>query len=617
MSEAPSLYNLCLDSIKDIILFGDDDLSSLYQLPTEIIDCLIPRLPALALQKFQDALPLNYGNEHEVASGSQRKRKRCENFETAWMTLYKSRFSDFRRLKPETCHYCHAKRVGIHDSGNKWQGRYWNSHIQKCLSVAAEKAVLPYFDGCLGEIKIPDTILLSMGYKQCGSYLEVDYSKLAYHCQHFGLYARRLTLHNVLLQTETCHLLRNSKLEELVVQWIKSKEQVEGVCKLLSQNVETLSSLHFNHCKLSAEFVNAICDSLFLKDIPTHRIQHFTVNTSRLLEFNSISIPTGLKSLLSSARCLCTADFRDSELRQNSARTVFSALFDASSNIAFLDLSENNISGWLSHFKWKPSSQLHLNPEICALKSLRVLKLRGSNLQKDDADCLNYALFHMPNLETLDLCDNPIADDGIMTLMPYFTRMAERVTPFVDLNLEECKLTFNGVKTLLQVLSSFKKPLNSLRIGDNNLGSEVGVQLGKFICTGIKELHFHDIGINSSGFLKAQEQITEGVKLVFINIRGNSGGVGAAKFISKLIISAPELVKIDASYNVLPAEAVSIISSSLETAKGTLQHLDLTGNALCSQPASIAMLKNVGSGHIDIVWPMPNSSAQFQYDDDP
>ena len=129
--------------------------------------------------------------------------------------------------------------------------------------------------------------------------------------------------------------------------------------------------------------------------------------------------------------------------------------------------------------------------------------------------------------------------------MPYFTRMAERITPFADLNLEECKLTFNGVKTLLQVLSSFKKPLNSLRIGDNNLGrytqnlqfiilymnsfkcfilicvtsSEVGVQLGKFICTGIKELHFHDIGINSSGFLKAQEQITEGVKLVFINIR--------------------------------------------------------------------------------------------------
>ncbi|KAK1353010.1 hypothetical protein POM88_052848 [Heracleum sosnowskyi] len=301
MREAPSLYSLCLDSIKDMILFGDDDLSGLYQLPTEIIDCLIPRLPAIALQKFQDALPLNHENGHEVASGSQRKRKRCDNFETAWMTLYKSRFSGFRLIKPADCSYCHAKRIGIHDFRNEWQELYWNSHIQKCLSVAAEKAVLPYFEGCLGEIKIPDSILLSMGYKQRGSYLEVDYSKLAYHCQHFGLYARYLTLQNVLLQTETCHLLRNSKLEAVVVQWIKSKEQVEGVCKLLSQNIETMASLRFNHCKLSSEFVNAICESLLVKDLPTHRIQHFTFNTSRLLEADSISIPAGLKSFLSSA----------------------------------------------------------------------------------------------------------------------------------------------------------------------------------------------------------------------------------------------------------------------------------------------------------------------------
>ncbi|KAK1381087.1 hypothetical protein POM88_027831 [Heracleum sosnowskyi] len=209
-------------------------------------------------------------------------------------------------------------------------------------------------------------------------------------------------------------------------------------------------------------------------------------------------------------------------------------------------------------------------------------------------------------------------DDGIITLMPYFTRMAERITPLIDLNLEECKLTCLGIKILLQVLSSFKKPLNSLRIGDNNLGSEVGVQLGKFICTGIKELHFHDIGINSSCFVEAQEQITGEVKLVFINIRGNPGGVGAAKFISKLIVLAPELIKIDASYNVLPAEAVPIISSSLEIAKGNLQHLDLTGNALCSQPASIAMLKKyVVDGHIDIVLPVASLTTQFPYDDDP
>lgn len=51
---------------------------------------------------------------------------------------------------------------------------------------------------------------------------------------------------------------------------------------------------------------------------------------------------------------------------------------------------------------------------------------------------------------------------------------------------------------------------------------------------------------------------------------------------------------------------------------GKLQHLDLTGNALCSQPTSIAMLKKyVADGHIDIVLPVPNSTTQFPYDDDP
>lgn len=51
---------------------------------------------------------------------------------------------------------------------------------------------------------------------------------------------------------------------------------------------------------------------------------------------------------------------------------------------------------------------------------------------------------------------------------------------------------------------------------------------------------------------------------------------------------------------------------------GKLQRLDLTGNALCSQPASIAMLKKyVVDGRIDIVLPLPASTTPFPYDDDP
>lgn len=80
---------------------------------------------------------------------------------------------------------------------------------------------------------------------------------------------------------------------------------------------------------------------------------------------------------------------------------------------------------------------------------------------------------HLTFLMTLNFIYSSLSQalcQNYRALMPYFIRMAERINPFVDLNLEECKLTCNGVKRLLQVLSSFKKPLNSLRIGDNNLG---------------------------------------------------------------------------------------------------------------------------------------------------
>lgn len=48
------------------------------------------------------------------------------------------------------------------------------------------------------------------------------------------------------------------------------------------------------------------------------------------------------------------------------------------------------------------------------LKSFHAI--RGSNLDRDDAYDLTYALVHMPNLEVLDISDNPIEDDGIRSV---------------------------------------------------------------------------------------------------------------------------------------------------------------------------------------------------------
>ena len=42
------------------------------------------------------------------------------------------------------------------------------------------------------------------------------------------------------------------------------------------------------------------------------------------------------------------------------------------------------------------------------------LIFRGTNLCKNDAVSLKHALVHMPNLEVLDISDNPLEDDGIL-----------------------------------------------------------------------------------------------------------------------------------------------------------------------------------------------------------
>lgn len=48
----------------------------------------------------------------------------------------------------------------------------------------------------------------------------------------------------------------------------------------------------------------------------------------------------------------------------------------------------------------------------------------------------------------------------------------------------------------------------------------------------------------------------------------NRGGIETAKFLSKLMSKAPELVTVNASYNLMPIESLTIICSAIKAAKG-------------------------------------------------
>ncbi|XP_057782183.1 uncharacterized protein LOC131000335 [Salvia miltiorrhiza] len=619
MSGVPKLVDLCTAAIADELLQGDDNddiFLVIYELPPELFDGLLPQLPPLALHKLQDKLPINFMESKEHAYDDNRdcrKRRRCDILDSAWRALYKARWPNLSQQKQAVAWFDRNKEK--YESVNDWQQKYWEAHLQDCVDAIAETALLPSYDGSIGELQIPGGILEQIGGKDYLIKLSLDSLKFSRHCQQFGVYVRRLRLPNALCAAETCELLQNSKLGSLELQWIKSNDHVEGLCKLLNQSTETLKSIEFIHCKLSPDFVNAICDSLHMTGLQVHGVEHFSIKRSSFLQADSSPVPVGLTSFLTSGRSLQSLTLCDGHLGRNFARGIFNSLLDASSSISMLDLSENSISGFLSQFRWRSSSCP--SKMYKSLQSIRVLNLRSCNLEQDDAGSLRHALNCMPNLESLDLSDNPI-EDGVGSLIAYFTEISGRDVPFTDLKLENCEVSCNQMVQLLGVLSTLNKPLHKLSIKGNMLGSKIGGPLGKFLCTGILSLDAEDIGLGPSGFLQAVKEISEELKIAYINISNNQGALGAAKFISSLVKHADKIVAIDARYNLMPMESLSVISSGLKDSKGRLEHLDLAGNTFCHQltdaDSVLAELRIHGQFALNVLL---SAVPHVPYDNDP
>lgn len=76
--------------------------------------------------------------------------------------------------------------------------------------------------------------------------------------------------------------------------------QLDGLCLILNQNRETITSLEFVNCKISLAFLEAICCALDMEGTQAHKVKNFSVKASRVLEANPASLPLKLVSFLSS-----------------------------------------------------------------------------------------------------------------------------------------------------------------------------------------------------------------------------------------------------------------------------------------------------------------------------
>ncbi|GKU86158.1 hypothetical protein SLEP1_g720 [Rubroshorea leprosula] len=601
MAEVPSLVHFCIQSIRrELLLLGNELPSYVYELPPELFDSLVACLPPWGLEKLQTEMRVMNSNDDSTSDHYQeRKRRRKMDFNASWKALFMLRW-------PE--------RINCVQTDN-WQQIYWETHLQDCLDEALELAMLPSFCGCVGEIKVSDNILKHIFHEESLLVSTCDVSKLSFHCQQFGSYARCLRLHNVLNIQESSQLLTNCKLQSLEVHRIRSEEHVNRLCKLLSQNRETLKSIEFLHCMLCPNSVNAICSSLLIRSLEKHQIQHLSIRSSRFLETTPASSAHAFASFLMSGRSLSSLKLQDNNLNSSSAQIIFTALLEASSDLSILNLSENYITGWLSGFNRRSSGFLSSSGIVNSLQSLRVLNLRGNNLHKEDADDLRYALIRMPSLEILDISENPFGDEGISRLIPYFVEVSGRGTPLVCLELEDSEISSVGVEQLLNTISEFERPLNSLSIAHNCLYSGVAPALGRFL-SNIQVLNIEDIGLGPSGFEKLYEVLVENLKLVEINISKNRGGIATARFLSKLISCAPVLVRVNAAHNFMRDDSLTLMYSTLKEKRAHLKHLDLSGSLLIHTNHASMFAEFKHNGQPIVILP-PSLASIIPYDDDP
>ncbi|WOL07188.1 hypothetical protein Cni_G15926 [Canna indica] len=383
MSTTPTLFSLCVEAIEAALIHGHEHAHDIIELPPDLFSSIVRNLPPLALQNLHELLErsahdcdgVGFRNDN-VDHG--RKRGRYEDFNKTWKMLYKNRWSVNIRNIQSTDHV--ATKDGFEKSklmnqSVDWQQLYWEKHLQNCLDEAAETALLPFFNGYIGDLTVSDSIMDAIGHREGTT---CTCMKLSFHCNRFGQYMRCLRLQNVLCIAETCELLGGSKLQSLVLRRIISKTQVNGVCMHLNQHKQTLRSLELIHCQIPPATIDQMFGSIHTDISKTHGIQELHVKSSRIFDSKLSSVPAGFLSFLSSGRALQSLCICDSKLQPKFAKLIFDALVGSSSTIVTLEISDNNLAGWLSKVDRKPLNFLSAVGSNTPLMSLKELSLNVS-----------------------------------------------------------------------------------------------------------------------------------------------------------------------------------------------------------------------------------------------
>ena len=310
------------------------------------------------------------------------------------------------------------------------------------------------------------------------------------------------------------------------------------ICKVLKNELCTVTSLDFTSCLMADECVATIAESL-----PLTNVIELSLRGNKITDASVVSLCQALQT----AACQVTKlDLRDNQITDAGVASLCQALQTAACTVTNLYLNNNQVT----------DAGVASLCQALQTPSCQVTELDLSDNQVTDAGVASLCqALQTPSCQVteLDLSDNQVTDAGVASLCQVLQTAACKVT---ELDLSDNQITDAGVASLCQALQTAACTVTNLYLNNNQV-TDAGVAS---LCQALQ---------------------TPSCQVTTVDLSRNQiADTGVASLCQALQTAACKVIELDLSDNQVTDAGVASLCQELQTAACKVTELDLSDNQI-------------------------------------
>ena len=337
------------------------------------------------------------------------------------------------------------------------------------------------------------------------------------------------------------------------------------ICKVLKNELCSVTSLDFSSCLMADECVATIAESL-----PLTNVIELSLRGNKITDASVVSLCQALQT----AACQVTKlDLRDNQITDAGVASLCQALQTAACKVTKLDLSENQVTDagvvTLCQALQTPSCQV------------TTVDLSRNQIADTGVASLCQALQAAAcKVTELDLSDNQVTDAGVASLCQALQTAACKVT---ELDLSDNQITDAGVASLCQALQTAACKVTELDLSDNQITDAGVASLCQALQTAackVTNLYLNNNQVTDAGVASLCQALqTPSCQVTTVDLSRNQiADTGVASLCQALQTAACKVIELDLSDNQVTDAGVASLSQALQTAACKVRTLHLNGN---------------------------------------